>query len=172
MPPRGNRNKKVKKLDSNAPQASSSTMIFDVEDLVAAPAEKRIHTFVDRAAPDGRSYVRETVSLNPPSPMKLARLSNRDTPTMSTSSNAPRAAIDRDPWEAERYSMSNDGDDDPPLPPLPKNPKRHQPAVRFHFPFLSFFLFWLLTEILLTGQSYGPLDVLVARPFPDPAPAT
>lgn len=138
MPQRDNRNKRAKRLGPSAPQASNSTMIFNVEDLVAAPAEKRIHTFVDRAAPDGRSYVRETVSLNPPSPMKLARLSNRDAPMASTSSNAPQAAIDHDPWEAEVYSMSNDENDDPPLPPpLPKNPKRHQPAVRFHF-FLFF----------------------------------
>jgi hypothetical protein len=138
MAPRGNHNRRVNNVGSNAPQGSTSTMIFNVENLVVAPAEKHIHTFVDRAALDSRSYVRETVSLNPPSPMKLACLSNRDAPMALTSSNAPQAAIDHDPWEAELYSMRNDSDDDPPLPPpLPKNPKRHQPAVRFHF-FFSF----------------------------------
>jgi hypothetical protein len=126
---------KGKRPASPPPRAGTSTFTFDVEDLDTAPEAERLYTYVDRASGDGRSYVRETVRVQPPSPMKKARLGEISVGNASgASASAPEVA--NEPWEEERYTMSNDADDDdPPLPPpLPLNPKRFEPAVRLpHF---------------------------------------
>jgi hypothetical protein len=133
MAPR--KHNKGKRPASPPPRAGTSTFTFDVEDLDTAPEAERLYTYVDRASGDGRSYVRETVRVQLPSPMKKARLGEISVGNASgASASTPEVA--NEPWEEERYTMSNDADDDdPPLPPpLPLNPKCFEPAVRLpHF---------------------------------------
>jgi hypothetical protein len=129
---RHNRNKSNKRPASPPPRAGTSTFTFDVKDLDVAPEAEHLYTFVDRASADGRSYVRETVRVQPPSPMKRARLDETSAGNVPGSS-ASAPDVENEPWEEDRYTMSNDADDDdPPLPPpLPLNPKHFEPAVRF-----------------------------------------
>jgi hypothetical protein len=126
---------KTKRPASPPPRTGTSTFTFDVEDLDTAPEAEHLYTYVDRASADGRSYVRETVRVQLPSPMKKARLGEISVGNMSgPSASAPE--VTNKPWGEERYTMSNDAnDDDPPLPAtLPLNPKCFEPAMCFpHF---------------------------------------
>ncbi|KAJ7190623.1 hypothetical protein GGX14DRAFT_579706 [Mycena pura] len=129
MATRTNRNKR-KKVPTRA-AAPTSNFTFAVEDLVAAPEAERIRTFVDRTSSDGRGIVRETVPLNPPSPLKRARLGNPA--SGSTSSNGPETSPASADTQSERYTMVPDDDQDntnyEPLPASrPLNPKRFMPA--------------------------------------------
>ncbi|KAF7341816.1 hypothetical protein MSAN_02036600 [Mycena sanguinolenta] len=102
---------------------------FDVTTLMT-PEAAPIHSYVDRLAPDGRSIVRDAVRVEPPSPLKRARLGERTEAAAGESSDQQDAMDDHD-----RYEMSPDlEDEDPPVPPLPRlprvlNPKRLEPSV-------------------------------------------
>ncbi|KAK7053876.1 CxC2 domain-containing protein [Favolaschia claudopus] len=122
------RAKKRRAESAAASRASPSTLIFGVADLITPPESTPISSFVDRVSGDGRSIQREAIPLNPPSPLKRARLA-----TSSTSSlpDAPPAQTDQE--DQDRYDMTqlNDDDyDDPPIIPLPRipNPKRLEPS--------------------------------------------
>jgi hypothetical protein len=139
MPPRSRNRNRATTTTAPAHASTSSLLTFDVNDLIAPPEAVPIQTFVDRASGDGRTFVRETVRLNPPSPLKRARLGRTsldDAPDASFPSNVTLSAEEF--WDAERYSMPQNEDDtlDLPAPPPPRrpvNPKRFLPAVRFCF---------------------------------------
>ncbi|KAF7342850.1 CxC2 domain-containing protein [Mycena sanguinolenta] len=111
-----------------AAASSSSMFTFDVTTLMT-PEAAPIHSYVDRLAPDGRSIVRDAVRVEPPSPLKRARLGERTEAAAGESSDQQDAMDDHD-----RYEMSPDlEDEDPPVPPLPRlprvlNPKRLEPS--------------------------------------------
>ncbi|KAK7052719.1 hypothetical protein R3P38DRAFT_2502888 [Favolaschia claudopus] len=114
---------------SSASRASASTLVFGVADLITPPEAAPISTFVDRPSSDGRSMHREAIPLNPPSPLKRARLA-----TASTSSAVNESpASETNTEDAGRYDMlelNDDNFDDPPIMPLPRilNPKRLEPS--------------------------------------------
>jgi hypothetical protein len=136
MPPRTNRNRIAKRLAnaSNSLGPSVSTHTFNVDELIT-PEEAPIESYVDRLSGDGRRIVREPIRVEPPSPVKRARLGE---PTPAATDASPPQTSDND---ADRYTMTPDdyGDDDdsPPVLPLPRmpNPKRLEPSVRFFYSF-------------------------------------
>ncbi|KAF7346690.1 CxC2 domain-containing protein [Mycena sanguinolenta] len=125
---RANRNKKVSG-PSNPSQSvpSQSWLSFNVANLVA-PEAAPIQSYVDRLSVDGRSVVRETVRVDPPSPLKRARLGEQT--DIVDPSPEPQPSVD----DADRYVMSGELDaEEPPLPRLPRvpqppNPKRFEPS--------------------------------------------
>ncbi|KAJ7695247.1 hypothetical protein B0H14DRAFT_3530298 [Mycena olivaceomarginata] len=124
-----NRNRTSRKPNPPA-TSSASTLVFNVMDLVTPPEAAPMASYVDRASADGRSIVRETVRVAPPSPLKRARLGE---PTMTAAVATPAADS---PASEDRYTMAPDDFDDfdnPPIPPLPQlpkilNPKRLEPS--------------------------------------------
>lgn len=114
---------------------------FDVASLVGPDASARMQTFVDRPSADGRRLHREVIELEPPSPVKRARLEAMNSSSGSRSRPAPRSLDAQVPDVLERYQMVADdlvvdGDDNPPLPDLldlPSMPraKMFQPGVSF-----------------------------------------
>ncbi|KAK7050119.1 CxC2 domain-containing protein [Favolaschia claudopus] len=105
--------------------ASSSTLVFGVADLITPPEATPISSFVDRVSSDGRTMQRESVPVQPPSPLKTARLAH---PSASVSTPP---IIDADTADESRYHMlPSDDDGEPPILPLPRlpNPKRFEPA--------------------------------------------
>ncbi|KAJ7188442.1 hypothetical protein C8R46DRAFT_1205598 [Mycena filopes] len=84
-------------------------------------------TFVDRTSGDGHSFVRQTVPILVPSPLKRARLG-----AATNEESTPSVSQPSETWcMVDRYDMlSNDDTDDPPLPTLPRvpNPKRYEPS--------------------------------------------
>jgi hypothetical protein len=90
-------------------------------------------SYVDRASADGRSIVRETVRVAPPSPLKRARLGEPTiTPTVATPS--AESHVSEDWYTMASNDLDSDDFDDPPAAPLPQlpkvlNPKRLEPSV-------------------------------------------
>ncbi|KAJ7692647.1 hypothetical protein B0H14DRAFT_3531447 [Mycena olivaceomarginata] len=82
-----NRNRTSRKPNPPA-TSSASTLVFNVMDLVTPPEAAPMASYVDRASADGRSIVRETVRVAPPSPLKRARLGE---PTMTAAVATPAA---------------------------------------------------------------------------------
>ncbi|KAF7375725.1 CxC2 domain-containing protein [Mycena sanguinolenta] len=126
---RSNRNRRAGGSTTPASTSVFSAHVFDVSDLMAS-AEAPIATYVDRLAPNGRDMVRETIRVDPPSPLKRARLGDRQS-TDEASTTQQSASVD----DPDRYTMAQDVDDfmvddDPPLSRLPRlpNPKRFEPS--------------------------------------------
>jgi hypothetical protein len=114
-----------------------------VEDLLTLPQDEPVRTFVDRASADGRGFVREIVRVDPPSPVKRARVTEPQTNNVSDAAMSSEPVADAEDSDRYRYTITMDGDDggayDAPAPaPRPPNPKRFEPAVRF---FSSSFFF-------------------------------
>ncbi|KAK7015057.1 hypothetical protein R3P38DRAFT_2787170 [Favolaschia claudopus] len=106
---------------------ASSTLVFGVADLISPPESAPISSFVDRASSDGRSIQRESVPVNPPSPLKRARLAAPS----STSASGSAPVVQPHNEDENRYDMTSlDGEDEPPVLPLPRlpNPKRLEPS--------------------------------------------
>jgi hypothetical protein len=128
MAPRDNRN--IKKRHNPLP--STSAHIFSVDDLITPPEAAPVASFVDRPTADGCKIVREGVRVEPPSPVKCARIGEPSAATNNPTLAAPSSGEDE---PDDRYGIGQgDADpvDDPPLPSLPKvlNPKRFEPSVR------------------------------------------
>ncbi|KAJ7446041.1 hypothetical protein B0H11DRAFT_2162501 [Mycena galericulata] len=90
-----------------------------------------MQTFVERPSVDRRRLHRELVEVEPPSPVKRARMQAADSASASTTPpvSAPSTADTFSAsWEPDRYAMMED--DDPPLPELPPLPgsKAFKPA--------------------------------------------
>ncbi|KAJ7797034.1 hypothetical protein B0H14DRAFT_3093238 [Mycena olivaceomarginata] len=115
------------KKSKPAQMPSASTHTFNVADLITPAEAIPVTSFVDRASGDGQSIVRQAVRVNPPSPLKRARLGEYSTPL--TEAGPPNSA---DNVQDDRYTMAQgDNDyDDPPVQPLPRlpNPKRLEPS--------------------------------------------
>ncbi|KAK6968964.1 CxC2 domain-containing protein [Favolaschia claudopus] len=129
MAPQGFRAKRRRNESASASAASPSTLVFGVADLITAPESAPLSSFVDRPSSDGRSMHREAIPINPPSPLKRARLA---TPSTSSVRDAPSAS-ETEKEDEGRYDMTNLNDDDyddPPITPLPRvpNPKRLEPS--------------------------------------------
>jgi hypothetical protein len=127
MAPRGNR--KTKKTHNPLP--STSSHVFSVEDLITPPEAAPVASFVDRPTADGRKIVHESVRVEPPSPVKRARVGEHSAgPNDNATPAAPSSGED---GPNDCYTMEEG--DDPPLPSLPKvlNPKRFEPSVRGFF---------------------------------------
>jgi hypothetical protein len=116
------------KKSKPAQTPSASTHTFNVADLITPAEAIPVTSFVDRASGDGRSIVRQAVRVNPPSPLKRARLGEYSTPL--TEAGPPNNADD---MQDDCYTMAQGGNDydDPPVQPLPRlpNPKRLEPSV-------------------------------------------
>lgn len=124
MTTKGNRNKKAP-----LPTPAAHRHSFAVGSVLAASAP--MQTFVDRPSADHRRVYREIIRLEPPSPVKRARLEAAALGSSNTAAAGPFSAVP-EPWESERYPMEGDDDDPllPDLPPMP-NPQTFKPAVRF-----------------------------------------
>ncbi|KAF7345205.1 CxC2 domain-containing protein [Mycena sanguinolenta] len=124
-----NRTRPRRKVTPATSNFSVSTHRFNVSDLVTPPEAAPITSYVDRLSANGRGMIRQAVRVNPPSPLKRARLGDiRADDGDSTPQRSP--TIEEDP---DRYTMAPDEaalDDDPPLPSLPRlrNPKRLEPS--------------------------------------------
>ncbi|KAJ7671114.1 hypothetical protein B0H14DRAFT_2657453 [Mycena olivaceomarginata] len=85
-----------------------------------------IETFVDVPSEDGRRVYREVVVIEPPSPLKRARLA-------AASGSSGEDRLPPPQWEVpsdqnERYEIfCDDPFDDPPLPLLPPPPRARKP---------------------------------------------
>ncbi|KAJ7116750.1 hypothetical protein C8R46DRAFT_1051327 [Mycena filopes] len=127
--PRDNRNKKTRRPAagrSSSPAGNSNAHIFDASTFLDSSEATPISSFVDRASADGRSFIRESVPVLPPSPLKRARL-QATTPAAPV---IPTVSPVDEPWRVvDRYIMEEDHDD-PSLPDLPRvpNPKRYEPS--------------------------------------------
>ncbi|KAJ7801750.1 hypothetical protein B0H14DRAFT_3489222 [Mycena olivaceomarginata] len=125
-----NRNRTSRK--QNPPTTSASTFVFNVADLVTPLEAASMASYVDRASADGRSIVRETVRVAPPSPLKRARLGEpMITPVVATPSAESHVLEDR--YTMALNDLDSDDFDDPPAAPLPQlpkvlNPKRLEPS--------------------------------------------
>jgi hypothetical protein len=136
-----NGNAPKKKADyDDAP--STSTHLFNVADLLTPAESAPIASFVDRPSEDGRSMIREPVRVNPPSPLKRARLGDG---LVVTTDQAPlqNTSTNRGDDEPEhRYSMEYDEEELDPELPVPKLPRL--PNLKRFLPAVS--LFYYLTE--------------------------
>ncbi|KAJ7431292.1 hypothetical protein B0H11DRAFT_1941922 [Mycena galericulata] len=93
-------------------------VLFPGAELVSAPMQ----TFVERPSADRRRLHRELVEVEPPSPVKRARMEVANSASTAPPVSAPSTADPfSEPWEADRYTMMED--DDPPLPDLPPFPE-------------------------------------------------
>ncbi|KAF8209815.1 hypothetical protein K438DRAFT_1960048 [Mycena galopus ATCC 62051] len=86
-----------------------------------------IASFVDRASGDGRGIVREAIHMEPPSPLKRARLG--DSPIGRTNTEDFGAHKGSDQLD-DRYTMVDRDDEATPIPKQPRllNPKRLLPV--------------------------------------------
>ncbi|KAJ7745170.1 hypothetical protein B0H14DRAFT_2637199 [Mycena olivaceomarginata] len=109
MPPHTNHNRIAKRLAnaSNSSGPSVSAHTFNVDELIT-PEEAPIESYVDRLSGNSRRIVREPIRVEPPSPVKRARLGE---PTPAATDASPPQTSDND---ADRYTMTPDdyGDDD------------------------------------------------------------
>lgn len=99
---------------------------FSIDDFMPpAPEDELIPTFVERVSSDRRRTYRELIEIEPPSPIKRARLS------LMNDRDAPNEPI---PWQpddtGERYDMLPDVPLDPPQTKAPRR-KRDKYSVRF-----------------------------------------
>jgi hypothetical protein len=95
------------------------------------PEATPMQSFVDRVSEDGRRLHRESIPMAPISPLKRARVA-RGNPVQAASTGPSPASNEREPWEAEHYSMDGLEDDgDPGLLPLPRvpDPRCFKPSV-------------------------------------------
>jgi hypothetical protein len=133
MAPRANRNSKKK----HDPSPATSSHVFSVTDLITPPEAAPVASFMDRPTADGRKIVREGVRVEPPSPVKRARLGEPSAVADDNTTSAAPSSSEEDP--EDRYEMGQGdadlGDNDPPLysPPKVLNPKRFEPSVRVFF---------------------------------------
>jgi hypothetical protein len=122
-----NRNKrKGTALAATAGSSLQTSHIFNIAALVTPAEAAPIESYVDHVSANGRSIVRESVRVEPPSPLKRARLG------IQTAEAASAArTVTFDVADTDRYVMDEEDVDDPPVPRLPRvpNPKRFQPAV-------------------------------------------
>jgi hypothetical protein len=169
MPPRVNRHKK-RTSSALETRAAPSSFTFDIEDLVTLPQDEQVRTFVDRASADGRGFVRETVRVDPPSPVKRARVTEPQ--ANNASEPATSLGIVAKPEDFELYTITMDGDDggayDPPAPAqYPPNPKHFLPAMHFYF-----IIIWILLSAdllkMTPGQVNEQLDAAAAQHFSYP----
>ncbi|KAJ7821058.1 hypothetical protein B0H13DRAFT_1920967 [Mycena leptocephala] len=100
------------------------------QDILGSQDDAPLQTFIDRASGDKRRIYRETMPLDPPSPVKRARR-DAQLPTASSSTESPStsfagvnnyiANIDADLYEIPHDG--NDGWEGPPIPPRPTQPR-------------------------------------------------
>ncbi|KAJ7633330.1 hypothetical protein DFH06DRAFT_1140041 [Mycena polygramma] len=105
---------------SSSSSVSVASLSFSPDDLMPHPAADRpINTFVDRASSDLRRVYRDVVPVEPPSPVKKARLAT------TNEGRTPMAPL-TDLWEGldqegDRYDMFSQGlDEDGPFPAPPR----------------------------------------------------
>ncbi|KAJ7502402.1 hypothetical protein B0H11DRAFT_2188280 [Mycena galericulata] len=131
---RGKRNKKTPAPSAAQSHSFSLDSLFPGASLTAESAP--MQSFVERPSVDGQRLHREIIEVEPPSPVKCARLHAAQS-SAAGSSTAPafdvfggEGAFPHE-FESERYTMMDDAADDPPLPDLPPcpDPKAFKPAV-------------------------------------------
>jgi hypothetical protein len=117
--------------------ASTSVLTYSFAPEVFM-ADVNIHrpitTFVDRPSEDGRRMYRDVVPIQPPSPVKNARI-NTDR-RQSQPIAAPSPPFSFSDASDDRYEMFHDGTaDDPPVPSLPDIPRPRKAifSVSFYF---------------------------------------
>jgi hypothetical protein len=106
-------------LVSSANTSVSNHSFSPASFLSDAQIHRPIESFVDAPSEDGRRVYREVVPIEPPSPLKRARLAA--TSGSSGQDRLPPPQWDIPSGQDDRYEMfGDDGFDDPPLPPLPQ----------------------------------------------------
>ncbi|KAJ7833334.1 hypothetical protein B0H14DRAFT_3462786 [Mycena olivaceomarginata] len=107
-----NRNKrKGTALAATAGLSSQTSHIFNIAALVTPAEAAPIESYVDRVSANGRSIVRESVRVEPPSPLKRAHLGIQTAEAASAA-----GTVTFDVADTEHYVMDEEDVDDPPCP--------------------------------------------------------
>ncbi|KAJ7441809.1 hypothetical protein B0H11DRAFT_2251870 [Mycena galericulata] len=115
---RSSRSKKEAASSATHQHSFDLGVLFPGSEVVSAPMQ----TFVECPSVDRRRLHWELVEVEPPSPVKCARMEAANSASTAPPISAPSTADPfSEPWEMDRYTMMED--DDPPLPDLPPFPE-------------------------------------------------